>query len=237
MINIKINNIYYRLPTLESELSTQQKKIIKKYSSIKYQPTSKTLHKLLTLLTGVEQKTVQNIDSESLNIFWNEYIHPLSKQIDPQKTIKTFIWNGIQINFPSWGIDLNGNNIPLTNISAKQFCEASDLLILNENRYKYLICAILCFPQNDTFDEQRIIKIADEFKDMPKHIISRIIAELKLALRYMKTFYINAYPQSMSWSDLLFISANYLPSEIDTIGRMNCYEFIKLAECRTKFNH
>lgn len=245
MINIKINNTPYSLPTLQADLNAEQTRLIhNKAGKIRRASVSGSAialesiaREILISLTGAPQVEVESVDQESIQILLSEYIMPLAEQVRPQRDKKNEFEAGwIKFRFPLWGKDINNHNIPLYNISAGEFCEASDLLYNDTQKYTPVIVAILCKDKNTLFDELRINSRADITKRFPQSIRNRVIAELKLTHRYMREAFPYCYSRKITWCDLLYYTASHLPSEIEVLKNNNCYDFMKIANSRLNPN-
>lgn len=172
----------------------------------------------------------------------------------------TFGWRGERWRFPEAGCDTEGERMPLCEISAIEFCEATDLYNVDARRYARLIAAILCRPENEVYNEARAKTRAARTEGFPEHMIDAVLDELELAHEYFASVYPYCYapkkgeeiqesangnvsgtefgvpsgPAPAAWNDLLLVTANYLPNEIKTLERMNCYEFMRIANSKLK---
>lgn len=252
MIDIIINNRIYHCPQSDSELTTGQ---FAKIASI-FGENDKNLENklLLEYLCGVEREIVDNTDPQDIDDLVNDLladiiIGALSNNTKSElKSGEICFHNGMELKMPENEPDLAGENMPLRNISALQFCEASDLFILDRNFYAATIVAILTVPQKQIYSDQRVKFVAEKIADIPLDTTKYILNELRKTHKYFKKICPYCYRNesvgtkknyategvNLTWNDLLLFTANYIPSEIKHIEKMNCYEFMRIANSKLK---
>lgn len=147
--------------------------------------------------------------------------------------------------------------IPLNNLSAAGFCEATDLYNTDRERYKGRITAILNRPNSGG----KLGKAAPN-KHSSGSFTHKALRELERAHRYFQLRYPHCYgcsngkekaesgerdggtvrsknprnsshrEPSTTWNDLLLFTACYLPSEIRILEHIDCHRFMRIANSK-----
>lgn len=147
--------------------------------------------------------------------------------------------------------------IPLHNLSATGFCEASDLYNTDRERYKNRIAAILNRPNSGGKPEK-----AAPNKHFSGSFTYKALRELGRAHQYFQLRYPHCYgcsngkekagsgerdegtvrnenprnslhrEPSTTWNDLLLFTACYLPSEIRILEHIDCHRFMRIANSK-----
>lgn len=86
------------------------------------------------------------------------------------KGMDSFLWIGETLHFPTSGEDVLGLSTPLEAISAREFCEASDVVAASDMRLAPLLVAILCRPQGEPYIEAQVKRRAKTMADLPMSI-------------------------------------------------------------------
>ncbi|WP_297451194.1 hypothetical protein [uncultured Alistipes sp.] len=135
----------------------------------------------------------------------------------------------------------------MANLSAEEFCEATDLYLEDKWSYAPLIAAVLCRPEEERYDERKTLGRAERLRRMPMRIVLRLYATLEKTHRRMKEKYPLCYASPLSdgrngnggreatrWNDLMMWAGHHLPGETQRVKRMNAYDFMALAHSRIK---
>lgn len=156
-----------------------------------------------------------------------------------------FRWKGKTLRYPRTGTGFGGEAVYFENVSAAELCEATDLYLAGKWEYAPLIVAVLCRRSGEKFDETAAVKRARQMKKLPMRVVRRLYELLMLAHAQLRIVYPACYERTPSswtgggcsgpsprWSELLKWMARYAPSEIGTAGRMNCRDFLGIAQSR-----
>ena len=117
---------------------------------------------------------------------------------------KKWTVDGWDMQFVDSDIDITGEEMPLAGMTAKEFCECSDI---QGFRYAGVLVSIILRPINEAYDE-KIIKERGR-KKYPMNVVFECMAELERAHKYIKGLYPNIYKKGkgksskFGWSGLL----------------------------------
>lgn len=152
-----------------------------------------------------------------------------------------------RLSFPEEIRGFEGETIPMANLSAEEFCEATDLYLEDKWSYAPLIAAVLCRPEEERYDERKTLERAERLRRMPMGIVLRLYATLEKTHRRMKEKYPLCYASPLSdgrngnggreatrWNDLMMWAGHHLPGETQRVKRMNAYDFMALVHSRIK---
>ena len=159
-----------------------------------------------------------------------------------------FVWGGKRFWFPRPENDMNGRPRALGRTTALEFCEATDLCMAGMKTYGPLIVAVLCRPAGEQYRERAALRRAAEMRTLPAEVIGKVSGMLAEAHAYMKEQFPACYAgggsklrslepkepergRQMAWGEFLLAVAGYKPTEVKAAERMNCYDFMRLADC------
>ena len=154
---------------------------------------------------------------------------------------------GERLSFPEEIRGFEGETIPMADLSAEEFCEATDLYLDDKWSYAPLIAAVLCRPEGERYEEKKALGRAERLRRMPMGIVLRLYATLEKTHRRMKEKYPLCYASPLSdgrhgdtgreatrWSDLMMWAGHHIPGETQRVKRMNAYDFMALVHSRIK---
>lgn len=146
--------------------------------------------------------------------------------------------------YPASGLDISGDVVPFSRMTAIEFCTVSDLITLNDLTVAPLIIATCCHPQGEKYNEDVIMKRAGLFKKLPMSIFWHIWAAMNKVHEYMRTECPDCFPKSSvysenrnkpaTWVETLMQMATDRPSELEYVQAMPCYDFVRLLGVNIK---
>lgn len=180
----KLKNLYEAYGLKKDE---QDKAIKKVYKTMTNEDLIKIFPifygKVIKLLTNVEQKVINKIQSEDRLTFYQKYCLPFVIGIYSNfptdfkpKGIKFFEFEGEKYLLPV-GEKKLGIDIPMVNLSALEFTETADLQIfakdLEGGQFERAnnIISILCRPAGEKYDEKICLERAEKFKNLTMDIV------------------------------------------------------------------
>lgn len=242
MNNILINNIPYGLPEVKDMPIALVIELAEVHysSTVKDQPEDKTDYQ--QLLTKIYPEVCgQIINAEEFVKAYAEYLfEEIAGALDSGIIDTDMTDEGVTL--PPILKGYGGENIYLPEITAGDFCDATDLVALNPVKYSPVIISILCGNgrQNVKTHLERAISI----KSKPFSLAISVINMLNAAHRYMKVTYPHCYgtdktpgresPVNTTWNDTLILAARAVPSEIEVLRQMTAYEFMNILNCKNK---
>ena len=84
--------------------------------------------------------------------------------------IEVFEWNGERLYMPKSTMDIAGRQMPFSDASVIELCEATDLYNVDRMMWAALIVAILCRPELEKFDEEKVKERAKNMVTLPMSI-------------------------------------------------------------------
>lgn len=256
MMPIVINNQTYLCPDAYKQLSVAQAQTMHQYKKTitqKKHPNAGTRigQKILCQWAHVPREVARKVNPNDIYLLM-EALSSRLEVSEKQKPITSFAWGNKQLQVPKSSRNEAHHLRPLATISAAQFCRATDLFLADALQHAHLIVALLCLPQGEAYDELKIEKRAQTLKEIPFCIAQQLFQQLKQTHQYLQLYFPQCYqnqkprlnqvphkeliPKFAGWYEMLFWLANYTPSEIKVIERMNLYTCVHLLECRLK-NH
>ena len=144
----------------------------------------KVAKKAINIFCNIDQNIVNKINNSDVSKLFNTLLIGFVRDLvfspaKPNQKIDSFRWKGEKLFIPKSAEDINGVEIALANVSAKEFCEASDIKIASQNsknpiKYGALITAILCRPKNEKYSEQKIIQRDKTMTDIPMSVVMQV---------------------------------------------------------------
>ncbi|MDR1348900.1 MAG: hypothetical protein LBJ63_10855 [Prevotellaceae bacterium] len=156
-----------------------------------------------------------------------------------QKKITKFKHKGKVFRFPKSGKDITGDDAPLSEMPAQQFCDASDLASANNLSVAPLLVATLCTKK---YSETEVAKLSNTFNDLTMDIYFEILFLLRSAHDYLSNECPECYgkgksksgTKSITWNEVLLQVTDEKPSEIPFIQQMKCYDFMRFLNVKYK---
>lgn len=158
--------------------------------------------------------------------------------------IEAFDTDGEWLVIPASGTDALGNTVPLSGITAKEFCDASDITAADDLTLAPLLLAVLCRPEGEPYDEERAKARARKMGDVPMSIYLEVYTRLMEMHAYLRGEYPKLYGSDKggdksngepdTWSDKLLFVADDRPSEKTWAERLNAYEFVRMLDAKLK---
>ncbi|MDR0754549.1 MAG: hypothetical protein LBF04_04090 [Prevotellaceae bacterium] len=156
-----------------------------------------------------------------------------------QKKITEFDYKGKTFYFPKSGKDITNDDTPLSEMSAQQFCDASDIASANNLAVAALFIATLCAGK---YNETEIMKMADMFNDLTMNVYFEALFLLRNAHDYLSNECPECYGKgkakgtgkSITWNEVLLQVTDEKPSEIPFIQSMKCYDFMRFLNVKYK---
>lgn len=158
--------------------------------------------------------------------------------------LEIFDTDGERLVIPASGTDALGNTVPLSGITAKEFCEASDITAADDLALAPLLLAVLCRPEGEPYDEERAKARAREMNGLPMSIYLEVYTRLMEMHAYLKGEYPKLYGSDKggdqssgdpyTWSDKLLFVADDKPSELPYVEGLNAYEFVRILDAKLK---
>ena len=158
--------------------------------------------------------------------------------------IEAFNTNGERLVIPATGTDALGNAVPLERITAKEFCDASDITATGDLTLAPLLLAVLCRPDGEPYDEEGAKTRARKMGDVPMSIYLEVYTRLMEMHAYLRGEFPKLYGSDKggdkssddpyTWSDKLLFVADDKPSELPYAEGLNAYEFVRILDAKLK---
>ena len=157
----------------------------------------------------------------------------------PVKGIASFRYRGRRYNLPKSGADIAGELTPLSGVTAIEFCLLSDIVCAGNMAMAPLAVAIVCRRKRERYSEEVAQKRAALFGSLPASVFWELWALASGAHQYLRSAFPNCYGKAGEgdsadksepavWCDTLVGMAADKPSELDSLQRMNAYDFVHL---------
>lgn len=151
-----------------------------------------------------------------------------------------FMHDGVYYSLPKSGKDIAGNEMPLSSITALEFCEASDL---HQAGYRYAgnIVSVLCRRIGEPYNEE-ICKERGRW-DLKMDLVYDVLSKLSQAHQYASSIYPNIYKSgkgkpskinSFGWMGKILWLGGVENKE--KIEQMPVYEFLRLLSFKLAEN-
>ena len=157
-----------------------------------------------------------------------------------------FLANDERLCFPEYEVDYDENIVPLCNLSAVQWCEATDLYLADKWKFAPVIAALLCSGDEKVYDEDRVKRRVEPLKQLDMECVLALLGALNDAHRKMKELYPACYvgksglsaasknTEKSSWNELLLWTGHFRADEIERLRLLNCYDFMALVNARIR---
>lgn len=140
--------------------------------------------------------------------------------------------------FPASGLDISGEAVPFSGMTAIEFCTVSDLIALDDLSLAPVIVATCCHRKGEKFDEKRIMSRAEAFKKLPMSVYWHIWAAMNAVHEYLRAECPDCFPKSggnaasqaatATWVNTLMQLVADKPSDLEYVQSMPCYDFVRL---------
>lgn len=224
-------------------------------------------NEILYLFCGVDRKTILRVEPDDRKRFVacliQRFIDPLTHTsavadekrnlAEEKKWMGKSRWDGYKflsgdewLHFPRYGRDYENEIVPLDNVSAAQWCEATDLYLEDKWKYAPVIAAVLCKGEENDYAEKLVRNRAEGMKSLDMEKIFSLFVALNDAHKRMMELCPDCYaPKNVSneiarnttffsWNELLLWTGHFRADEIDRVRLMNCYDFMALVNGRIK---
>lgn len=149
---------------------------------------------------------------------------------------------GLELIPVKYGYD--GNEVYLADVSAENFCDATDLFISNKLKYAPVIVALL--SSNERITGRELLSKISEAGEKPFSVALSVFALLQAAHKQMREAYPYCYKSerqdhiaspagTATWNDILIMTAGGVSSEIEALRKMKIYDFMDILNCKTKY--
>lgn len=195
--------------------------------------------KIAAALLGCSVERLDGTDPAEVKLLVEQYALPLLQSAlcfdQRYRSVDRFEACGVEWLLPDEGSDVSGGAVPLCNIDAITFCEASDLATYDPLGCGGLIAAKLCRSAGATD------AVLDPMQ-VPVSAVQAVVARLRGAHSYMATEFAHCYADrsegdsgggETKWCDFLRLCSDLRPSEVVVAEKMNCYDFMALANVKT----
>lgn len=200
---------------------------------------------MLSLLGDIRHKDAERIALDDLRAFVDSCFQPFIQVLLHGEYIPTgmtsFKFKNKVFLLPSSGVDVLDNPTPMDTVTAKEFCDASDIVATSNLALAPLLVAILCRPKKEAYDEAVIKKRAKAFSQLRADVYLELLVLLSGAHSYLANEYPGCYKpgdstsgESTSWSDRVLLVADNKPSELPIVEEMKAYDFIRLLSGKIK---
>lgn len=150
--------------------------------------------RVLALMGDMPLELCEHTDPDEVATFVERYLaHFIVSMIfeplfEPQYP-ESFIWDGQELFVPQSGEDIAGVEMPLSGLSAEEFCGASDLYVADKVRFASLIVASLCRGRGESYSVQHSRKRAAGMAELPMSIVLEVFFCLE---RLIHTSHVNS---------------------------------------------
>lgn len=204
----------------------------------------KALHALRMPVAGTRQTS--GTDEHALGEHWPDAVRVFvtGGSLVPLGGIEAFNTNGERLVIPATGTDALGNAVPLERITAKEFCDASDITATGDLTLAPLLLAVLCRPDGEPYDEEGAKTRARKMGDVPMSIYLEVYTRLMEMHAYLRGEFPKLYGSDKggdkssddpyTWSDKLLFVADDKPSELPYTEGLNAYEFVRILDAKLK---
>lgn len=221
---------------------------------------------LLSLFCGIDPDIALRIDPADRKRFVacliRRFITPLRKVLSPNESNvcdndtlipDSMVSEGYEfrcgdesLHLPKSERTFEGASLPLCDVSAVQWCEATDLYLVDKWEYAPLIAAVLCKGDESGYIERIVKGRAELMRDLYMDIIAALFVALNETHRKMTDLYPECYTKKsntscpsentsdFSWNELLLWAGHFKADEIERVRSMNCYDFMALVNGRIK---
>lgn len=263
MIEISIGGKSYTVPTLWEEITLQKawevEQIVRKESEERVEslldPTNESMavgvelfRELFVLLTGVPKEAIERVADEEVveagRLCFVEYIaFAVGRTSYTPSGMSSFRLDESRYHLPECGMDVVGEPMPFHQVTAREFCQATDLVAIDNLQLAPLVVAVLCRPKREKYSSERVKKRAESFGELPANIYMELRSMLSQTHSYMREEYPECYAKGGSkkgktepstWNDRLLYVADDKPSELPYVEEANAYEFMRLLNGKIK---
>lgn len=182
---------------------------------------------------------IQAISEHCLTLFiYSLLVTPIFQPLG----LTHFNADGELLWIPESGTDVMGDQIPFAEITAKEFCDASDISSTGDLRLASTLLAVLCHPKGQTYNIDTAKNRATHLNNLPMSIYLEVYTRLLAMHDYLRNEHPKLYGSSGeqntdeidSWADKILYVANDRPSELPCVENMNAYEFVRILNAKLK---